>query len=183
MKNLIVLSILLSTMSMSCSDQCKQNDCSYHGYCLDGNCNCDEGYSGESCHISITPSAVKLNEISILSFPSTQNGESWDSIGVAGKPDVYFKLYMEEELLYKGVKIEENIELGHQKCTEKVKIILSNYNKTYTLKLYDKDEGAIVDEYMCSLSFKLDDLAHLKQEHVSLNDGETQIDFGMSFVY
>tara|TARA_B110000046_G_C12933153_1_gene372378 strand:- start:821 stop:982 length:162 start_codon:yes stop_codon:yes gene_type:complete len=53
---------------------------------------------------------------------------------------------MEEGHLYKGIKVEENIEIGHQKCTEKVKIILSDYNKTYILKLYDKDESAIVDE-------------------------------------
>ena len=183
MKNLIALFILIAAISTSCSDDCKQNDCSYHGYCLDGSCNCEEGYSGESCQISIAPVSVNLNEISIVSFPVSNNGESWDPIGLEGKPDVYFKLYQGEKMLYKGEKIEQDLDLGQHKCTEKVTLVLTDYQANYTLKLYDKDEGEIVDEYMSAISFKLEDIARWKKEQVLIENANTAISLSMSFVY
>lgn len=183
MKNLIALFIVVASIGTSCSDECKQNDCSYHGYCLDGTCGCNEGYTGEYCQISLAPELVNLEEVSIVSFPSSKNGESWDPIGIEGKPDVYFKLYQGEKMLYKGEKIEKDLELGQHKCTEKVALVLSDYDAIYTLKLYDKDEGEIADEYMCSLSFKLDDITKWKKDKVLLENKYTSISLALSFVY
>jgi len=183
MKNLIASILLIGAFSISCSDQCQKNDCSYHGYCFDGTCTCDEGYTGESCHISIRPESVKLDEVSILSFPSTNNGESLDPIGTGGKSDVYFKLYQGERMVYQGEKIEQDLDLGQQKCQEKTSLVLSDYDTEYTLKLYDKDEGAIVDEYMCSLSFRLEDLIKWKKEKLQMENAQIAISMQLSFVY
>ena len=41
--------VFFNTLS-SCTDKCKDKICS-HGYCIKGDCFCEDGYSGENCEI------------------------------------------------------------------------------------------------------------------------------------
>ena len=38
-------------MSLSCTDQCNRIDCRNGGICLEGNCDCPEGFLGDLCEI------------------------------------------------------------------------------------------------------------------------------------
>jgi len=49
-KILLLLSIVFLTMS-SCKDKCADTNCLNDGICVDGDCNCPAGYSGETCEI------------------------------------------------------------------------------------------------------------------------------------
>ena len=50
-KILLLLSIILFTLN-SCKDNCKDINCLNYGICVDGTCDCPEGYSGEKCEIN-----------------------------------------------------------------------------------------------------------------------------------
>ena len=54
MKNLFVLcNFLLLLLLSSCgdSDPCEDKSCSNNGTCIEGDCQCEEGYQGENCEI------------------------------------------------------------------------------------------------------------------------------------
>lgn len=46
----LILFLLITAIFSSCTDPCKEKDCS-NGYCIEGDCFCLDGYSGENCEI------------------------------------------------------------------------------------------------------------------------------------
>jgi hypothetical protein len=44
------LVVLINLLFISCIDPCKNKDCG-NGYCIEGDCFCQEGYSGDNCEV------------------------------------------------------------------------------------------------------------------------------------
>lgn len=54
MKNLIILFLLGSALlTIGCGEKCDDINCGINGTCIDGVCNCNEGYSGATCEIHV----------------------------------------------------------------------------------------------------------------------------------
>jgi len=51
-KLLLLLSLSLAVLD-SCKDACEDINCGPNGTCVDGTCNCDDGYSGSTCNINV----------------------------------------------------------------------------------------------------------------------------------
>lgn len=49
MKRLTILILLLTSLVISCSDPCNDINCLNGGICLEGTCDCPEGYIGATC--------------------------------------------------------------------------------------------------------------------------------------
>jgi len=55
MKHISILSILfiMLVFNNSCTDECKNINCN-NGICIEGNCSCDFGWTGETCNTKIS---------------------------------------------------------------------------------------------------------------------------------
>jgi len=60
-----------------------------NGQCINGICDCEEGYEGVFCNTEIVPSSIELT-ISISGCPSNKpDGNAWDVSG--GRPDIFYQ--------------------------------------------------------------------------------------------
>lgn len=96
MKNLFAFTIMMSTIALtfsSCSeevaDPCDGIVC-VNGDCVNGNCDCEQGWSGSDCSTQLTPTSMSITSIKITRFPATDsNGAGWD---LFDGPDVYVQI-------------------------------------------------------------------------------------------
>ena len=51
MKNLAYLFLITSLIFTACKDDCETMICYHEGVCLDGICDCPEGFTGDSCEV------------------------------------------------------------------------------------------------------------------------------------
>lgn len=65
---------------------CENINCLNGGYCLDGNCQCPVGYTGQFCETEIVPYALSITKVRVVSYPNTDSGAGWD---LTSGPDVY----------------------------------------------------------------------------------------------
>lgn len=71
------------------TDPCESIICYNNGYCVNGECQCPEQWTGPSCQDQKKPAKIRLTKITVTSFPpTTSNGGSWDPVGNTG-PDIY----------------------------------------------------------------------------------------------
>jgi hypothetical protein len=73
-------------------DSCTTRGCENGGVCINGTCDCPEGYAGNDCSVVLTPTEIIVHKIIVNSYPMTNNGSGWDGPG-AGGPDPYFVFY------------------------------------------------------------------------------------------
>jgi len=58
------ISILLFSMLYGCKDVCKDVQCKNGGTCIDGSCNCPDGYSGPDCGTNLTANYIGTYNVS-----------------------------------------------------------------------------------------------------------------------
>jgi len=56
MKYTYLLLLTLSIVAFSCGDPCDDVDCGPNGTCIEGDCDCDPGYSGLNCETNVCDS-------------------------------------------------------------------------------------------------------------------------------
>ncbi len=71
------------------NDLCAGVTCYNGGTCVNGNCDCPPGYSGSDCATVLTPTAMKINKITVTSYPTTSGGSLWDP---SSNADVYISI-------------------------------------------------------------------------------------------
>ena len=75
MKNLIYLMLTISMLMACVNDSCDNVVCYNGGECIDGTCNCQNGYTGEDCSISTKQiKAIRLNGEIIIEYEYEENG-------------------------------------------------------------------------------------------------------------
>lgn len=136
--------LAIGTMSMlftSCAKEEDADPCDtivcVKGDCVNGTCDCDEGWSGSDCSNQITPSKIKITGIKLTRFPATDNGGGWD---VSSAPDIFV------EISYNGTGIFESLLYYDADYTQEYTftinpyIELNNVTSQYTIRLYDYDD-------------------------------------------
>jgi len=61
---MVGMSVLLLSVLSGCRDVCKDVQCKNGGTCIDGSCNCPDGYSGPDCGTNITANFIGTYNVS-----------------------------------------------------------------------------------------------------------------------
>lgn len=138
MKNVILLLLVLIGFSgfESCFvDDCVDVSCS-NGDCVNGACDCDEGYEGPSCSDERTPDAIRISQITILSFSNYDNGASWD---IGNGPDVFPTIRDQDgNDLFTASVFYENAESGNA-YTFDCNVNITEVAERHSFVVYDYD--------------------------------------------
>lgn len=98
-KGRLFILCLFSLFLPSCVDPCANTYCENDGFCMDGTCNCAEGFGGEQCKDKLVPVRFTITKIEILKFPTgNPSGYAWDGGGIypgSGPADLVVKLFDE----------------------------------------------------------------------------------------
>lgn len=79
----LITSGCIDPMGPADSDPCYDVFCGNGGTCIDGDCQCSEGWSGYECLNQITPTSMIITRVDVIDFPPYDNGLSWDLNGSA----------------------------------------------------------------------------------------------------
>lgn len=137
--------LLSSTILLnSCiTDPCASITCQY-GDCVNGDCDCYEGYEGPDCSEEKTPDAIRISNITITRFPNYDGGTIWD---FGSGPDVYVALWdQNNELLYKASTYYEDTESGRYYSFD-CNVNLTQLSERHSFIVYDYDV-LDADDYM-----------------------------------
>ena len=156
-KGLFVLTFLISISFLnSCDkdeptpDPCENITCLNEGVCVNGDCDCADGYSGPSCGDQITPTKIRISKIKITSFPQYDGTESWD---FGSGPDIYVMLYKGDTFIHEQPGLFENADSSQDYIyTPTSYIEISDTTAQHGLYLYDYDSGSD-DDYMGGILF------------------------------
>lgn len=150
-----ILSIFLLTLTtLGCKEEVKQDPCSKiicqnDGECIDGACDCKEGWTGVRCAEQVTPEKIFIKYIEVKNFPATNGGDPWDP---SSNPDIYVGLY----------DINDNpIEIfspyadadpdSTYRFTFNPELEIIDMNAQYKLALFDDDNQAY--DFMAGIQF------------------------------
>lgn len=144
--------LLLALLAFSCKKETTQADlcegvvCNNGGTCVNGDCSCPPGYTGPACEQEKTPVKIRVSSITLSSFPATDNGAGWD---LTSGPDVYIEITQGTTLVYQSGYVQN---LATVQTYNDI-VEFSNPQATYSIKVYDYDDGLTADDYMGGINF------------------------------
>lgn len=155
-RTLLLLGALGLTLSTSTScqkeeDPCEGVSCQNGGSCVNGQCDCPQGYTGPSCTDQETPRSMSIERINLTRFPAYNNGSDWD-LWTPG-PDVYLVLSKNGQIVRSMSTFWEDADAGQSYLYEpNTPIDLSDPTVQYTLSVFDYDSSGD-DDYMGGIQF------------------------------
>lgn len=124
--------------------------CLNGGYCANGTCVCAQGYTGSDCSQQITPSAIRINSITVTSFPATDGGAGWD---LTSGPDIFPELRLGSTLIWDAPTFYQNADPGQDYIfTPNPTFNLTSPTSQYTINLLDYDD-LDADDWMGGVNF------------------------------
>ena len=131
------------------SDPCSKIICQNEGECIDGACDCKEGWTGVRCAEQVTPEKVFIKYIEVKKFPANNAGVPWDQ---SSNPDIYVGFYDIDD---NSIKIFPPIENADPDSTYRFtfnpELEISDVNVQYKVALFDDDSQAY--EFMAGIQF------------------------------
>ncbi len=136
-----------------CGKKCTEESCLNGGVCVDGECNCPPGYSGNSCEKENTPKSLTVRKIKLVNIARTYpSGREFDP---AEFPDVYV-------VIRRGLeKVVHTSPVFNVRPGQVVELDVGNgaflfTSSDYTLELWDEDRtaGAAENELMAEVTFR-----------------------------
>jgi len=148
---LMALPITLLLMSSCKKDPCESTICLNNGTCVNGQCNCTDGYTGSDCSQQVTPNEIKVTKVKITKFPATvSSGASWD---LNSGPDIYIEILKGSSSLYTTSTYYENADPSVIYSFDLNPVLnLNEPNNEYSIRLYDYDTSS-GDDYMGGIIF------------------------------
>ena len=132
--------------------------CNNGGECVEGICECADGYDGSNCSTQRIPSTVIIENIEVEKFPKENNGIDWDNLAGPNRkyPDIYIKILFNGQEVFNNV--DENISNAQQNedhvfYTNEGGLYLSKPLEEYVIELWDSDELPSKDELMDKIAF------------------------------
>ncbi|MCG8332219.1 MAG: hypothetical protein MI974_31325 [Chitinophagales bacterium] len=158
MRNAYLMLLLSVFLFATCSkeddsppDPCEGIVCENGGSCVNGVCDCLEGWEGADCTEVATPSAITINSITVTRFPPTRdNGGSWD---FTDGPDLIVRLAQLSNVLYESDYFFEDAVFGEEYLYT-TNIRITDVQAEYVITLLDSDTFGD-DEFMGGYTFRL----------------------------
>lgn len=141
------LLIILSILFISC-DKCKDNFCQNDSICIDGGCECLDGYSGDLCEVELNPKHIEITKVILNSYPEfNSDGEPWDNaattdtgyadlrLSVRDLTGISLVYFIDEEANYVADNADPNTPIIFYPTQR----IFLEHDLKYALFLYDYD--------------------------------------------
>jgi len=190
MKNFITIcfSITLILTSCSKSDPCEGIVCKNGGTCVDGKCQCPNGFEGTLCESESLPSGVVVTGLKALKVPATKSdGSKWDADGT--NPDIFPALYTlksdntPDQALWASDVTKLNAPPGqiHDFIIVLPKLTMKTFDRSIAFYLFDKDDPN--SEVMGGISFMLKDVVKGKPSTITLDCATCKVAFELKVTY
>jgi len=164
----IIAPLALLSLS-SCNERsCENTMCENGGICLDGTCDCPEGFAGVHCHDRIPPDVIRITSMSVTRFPRSNGNVMWDP---EDGPDIFFRL------LDKEIDIGQPDYLVEDAMTSKPYnfifhfIDINHPADTYKIQLLDYDGIDTKEDFMGEITFVPLDKSKDFPSTIILDDG------------
>lgn len=130
-------------------DPCENISCGVFGECVNGECSCDEGYTGPDCTDQQTPSSMLIRKLTVSNFRLTEpDGGGWDLTDGA---DVYATLtYENDQEIWNATTFFEDSTPGGPSWDINTSI---DPTRRMIVRIYDFDDFD-ADDYMMGINFK-----------------------------
>lgn len=144
--------ILATAVFNSCKkdDPCEGVTCLNGGTCVNGECDCPDGYSGPNCGDQVTPAKIRISKVKITKFPQYDSGTNWDLLD---GPDIYIIIKKGSALIHEQPTMFEDANVSQvYSYTPSGYIDLTDATGQYAISIYDYDDG-LGDDFMGGISF------------------------------
>jgi hypothetical protein len=151
MLSALAMMLIISSCKKEETDLCKGITCLNNGTCVNGSCNCEEGYSGATCQNEIKPQSVRLVSVEVSRFPmANSNSLAWDVSSCC--PDIF--ITVDRAIggnVYSHPTYYNNAETGNTYIFNMAAPVNLNPDTEYYINLYDEDGAS--DEFMGGYTF------------------------------
>jgi len=139
MKYLLYLTTLLAIIFTACNDNSTDAEsltCLNGGTNVGGECECTQGYTGNTCNQQKTPDVITVSEIIVTKFPSTRDdGGGWDP---SSGPDIFPVISRNSQTVWQTSKYYDNAS-SQNTYSFSPNIQFTEPNQQYQVDLYDYD--------------------------------------------
>jgi hypothetical protein len=126
------------------SGVCDGITCLNGGECVNGNCDCPEGYTGSDCGQLDLDVSITVHSITISGYPTTDNGYAWDDplIGSSTPPDVQWRFVRPDDTVISGGLFNDATapSLYYSNTSLPFTIPMPDIDETNTIVIYDVDD-------------------------------------------
>lgn len=162
--------LMLALLALNGCDGCKppvcEQTCNFGGIVNDTcGCDCPPGATGPNCETVNSPIEVRLDSITVVSFPNMKydqgsgtNPVPWDSGSSTSAPDLLVEVLRESAFLGSTQPYLANAQLNVSHVLRFADPLLAPFWSQYTITLYDQDPGS-AREIMGRATFGFTDYA------------------------
>ncbi|MBA3648333.1 MAG: calcium-binding EGF-like domain-containing protein [Chitinophagales bacterium] len=124
------------------TDACYGTSCLNGGTCLNGSCNCPQGYAGFHCETKLTPVSLTITGIEVSLFPLTDFSDNmWDASD-RSNPDPYILLNPGPATVFSYYKSEVvNNAIAPLSYSNDLPYTLSNIDQGWSISVVDDDQS------------------------------------------
>ena len=130
--------------------------CQNGGTCVNGVCDCPNGYGGPDCGSPVNPSSVRITRVDVLGFPPTDGGAGWDLTSGA---DIYIQYSIGGTVAFESSTFYQNASPNSTYTFNVSPVITTSSYGGHVLRLYDYDDFD-ADDYMGGYSFSVSGAFH-----------------------
>lgn len=157
MKNYSILVLFFLSINLLFYSSCVKDDpcdlitCLNGGFCVNGECDCPEGFTGPDCSNQQTPTSIRITNIEVTRLPATKaNGAGWDLNSGA---DIYVQMLYNNNNIYEHSTYYENVNSSQNYSFQpNTNLNLTNPTNRYVIRLYDYD-SLDADDFMGGIEF------------------------------
>ena len=134
---ILALFLVLIIAICSCRNRCDTVTCFNNGICVQGKCECVEGFTGEDCSLQLTPKFIIVDKVEVTNFPCDSAGIKWDNGSCC--PDLMAVIMNESDSSVQSTDYVVDAICNKTISTKGYNCTLSA-SQQYQISLYDYDD-------------------------------------------